>query len=519
MERIAIMSVVSKKATQLAEVPVPQSKADETPVRPGLRYRENRIVIPDGVRCVLKWRDYYGQEVVAQVLDVSRYGCRAVLPKDSESNRLFTKIKRAEIEVDSAIAYKGALTFVNERQEENGSISMGASFEQGGCDLDAFAAATGHQINLDSDLQRFQILSENVKPEFKILAADLNAILQEIKLKLEREESRVAEAAHSENYRARLEERVINVAMSIYRPILQNYLTRFQEISNGLGLDEETLHKQYFRLNFQSLIRGTPFVDRGITKPLGYSGDYGMMVMLYEYADQGDTLFTRFFHRFVCSEPAAVANRNRVGFLSDILMEGYEKALKRGDKIFSVASIACGPAREIFEFLTCGAIDPKLPIKLVLIDSEEHALNYAHNRLKELGLPQKQVEMIFLKEDAVTGILKGKEFVSWLKSSNFIISAGLFDYLTERVAQRMIGELFHHLAPEGQLLIGNISKRSPDVFAMDYFMDWRLILRDEPDLLRLVNPEITSGRGGVADVISESLGLNLFLRLKREGSK
>ena len=47
-------------------------------------------------------------------------------------------------------------------------------------------------------------------------------------------------------------------------------------------------------------------------------------------------------------------------------------------------------------------------------------------------------------------------------------------------------------------------------------MDWRLILRDEPDLLGLVTPELASNHGAKADVIAESLGLNLFLRVKRE---
>jgi hypothetical protein len=45
-------------------------------------------------------------------------------------------------------------------------------------------------------------------------------------------------------------------------------------------------------------------------------------------------------------------------------------------------------------------------------------------------------------------------------------------------------------------------------------MDWRLILRDEPDLLGLVNPELAAQKAQ-PEVIAESLGLNLFLKVTK----
>ena len=511
------MSVAYKREIKLAEAPSRPELVEPRRSGPGLRFRENRITIPEGIRCVLKWRDYYNNEIVARIINLSRFGCRVVLPGEASGQRLFVKVKKAQVEIDSATAYTGAITFVSDRQEPDGTVTAGISFEHTGCDLDALSAAADSQsISIGDDLRRTLATTEAVGNPFKVLVADLNTFLQEALQRLDIEERRIAEAANSPNHKSRLEERVINVAMSIYRPFLQNILSQFQSLTQHMSLDEEIIHKQYFRLNFQSLIKGTPFVERGQSKPLGYSGDYGMMVMLYEYSDQGNTLFNRFFHRFVCSEPAAVANRNRVGFLSDILIHAYDRALKSGAETFKVASLACGPAKEIQEFLSYAALDPKLPVKLILIDSEEHALDYAQSRIKELALSPSLVETVFLKEDVVVGTLQRKDFLSWLQDSDFIVSAGLFDYLTDRVSQRMISQLFNYLRNKGELLIGNISKKSPDVFAMDYFMDWRLILRDEPDLLGLVTPELASNHGAKADVIAESLGLNLFLRVKRE---
>jgi extracellular factor (EF) 3-hydroxypalmitic acid methyl ester biosynthesis protein len=505
-----------RNAIKLADSPVTPGLADESRSGSGLKFRETRIPIPKHIKCTLKWRDFYGAVITAEVRDISRFGCRITIPTES-AHKLYVKIAKAVIEIDGVTAYTGVITFVNEKKESDGSLSAGLTLEDRGCDLDAIAAASGvRSVGIETDLRRVVSISEVVQSEFKILVADMNALLQEAKQKIDLEEKKLSEISQSDNHRFRLEERLISVAMSIYGPKLQSILAKFEEIVREMSSDEQIPYKQYFRLNFQGIIKGTPFVERGLKKPLGYSGDYGMMVMLYEYSDQGDTLFNRFFHRFVCSEPAAVANKNRVGFLSDILMNAYEKAVKDGAKSFSIASLACGPAREIYEFLKYSPLDPKVPVKIVLIDTEEHALDYAQSRLRELSLPPRSTELIFLKEDVVAGTLQAKEFLQRIQGSDFIISAGLFDYLTDRISSRMIGVLSQYLKKGGELLIGNISKRSPDVFAMDYFMDWRLILRDEPDLLKLVTEEAIQ-KGATPDVLAESLGLNLFLRVKNKG--
>lgn len=510
------MSRFAARKFQIAETPSQKTPELQQRSAPGLRFREERIKVPAGIRCELKWRDYYNKEFTARILDISKYGARILLPSADESHKLFSRIARAQVEIESAEAYSGPITFVNERQEADGSISLGLTFEQSGCDLDALSAATRvRSSSIESDLQRVLSISAGVRNEFKVLTSELNLVLQEISQKLDREEKHISETANSENHRQRLEERVISVAMSIYRPHLQALLSQFQDLVRDMSLDEEGLHKQYFRLTFHDVGRGTPFVDRGLRRPLGYAGDYGLMVMLYEYADQGATLFHRFFHRFVCMEPAAVANRNRVGFLSDIVLAAYDKALAAGVKEFRIASLACGPAREIYEFIKYAKFTSDVQVKIVLVDMEDHALDYAQARLKELAGAHPSLELIFLKEDVVTGVMQNHPFTKWLDKCDFIISAGLFDYLTERVSQRMITNLYPLLKTGGEILIGNISKQSPDIFAMDYFMDWRLILRDPQDLLKLVSSEIQN-QGAKSAVLAEALGLNLFLQVKRD---
>ena len=237
----------------------------------GLRFRESRVKIPDGIKCVVRWKDYYGQEVSAHVRDISRYGCRITLPPEVPGQRLFIKIPRGYVEVDGSIAYSGPITFVNERTEADGSVSCGITLEASGCDLEALsAAATLRSLNIRDQVEQVLAISRAVNEDFKILVADLNALLQDAKTKLDRERKNAEHAALSTNHLLRLEERIISVAISVYGPRLQSILSHFQEMTSGFDIDDEAPHKQYFRLSFQNLVAGTPFIERSLKKPLGY---------------------------------------------------------------------------------------------------------------------------------------------------------------------------------------------------------------------------------------------------------
>lgn len=510
-----LLTVIEREDLALAEQKEIDQAASAARGGNGLAFRENRVQIPKELKCVLIWKDNQNNRHQASVLNLSKYGCRITVVKNEFNFPMYTRFTRAEITIDDVNCYRGPITFVNEGPVDSDMISVGITLESKGCDFDVLAAAGAHNIGFTNNIDRVQKLTDVVTTRFKELVADLNIVLQELNHKLEQEAEQIEETASNENHKRRLEERVINMALSVYRPIIQNILKQFQETTSELDVDSEHFFKQYFRLTFQSLLKGTPFVNRGLRKPLGYSGDYGMMVMLYEYIDQGHSLFHKFFHRYVCSEPTALANRNRVEFLSDILIAGYMKALSERKKRFKVVSLACGPAREIYEFLSHAPIDESCSIEVILVDSEDHALDFAQKRLKELPKVSSQIKLTLLKEDVVTGCFQPGQFLSMISDADFIVSAGLFDYLTERVSKKMISQLYSCLSKNGELLIGNISKKSPDTFAMDYFMDWRLILRDEDDLLALVTDESKSA-GAKGSVIAEALGLNLFLRVVKE---
>ena len=91
------MSGITRKDLKLAEAPALPDSITGNRSAPGKRFRESRIRIPEGLTVELRWRDYYGTELVARLLDLSRYGCRMVLAKDGENQKLFTRINRAQV--------------------------------------------------------------------------------------------------------------------------------------------------------------------------------------------------------------------------------------------------------------------------------------------------------------------------------------------------------------------------------------------------------------------------------------
>jgi extracellular factor (EF) 3-hydroxypalmitic acid methyl ester biosynthesis protein len=354
---------------------------------------------------------------------------------------------------------------------------------------------------------------ESIKSEFKVLVADLNTLFQDLKHKLICEEAKIAECATSEILKRRMEEHAVNLAVALYTDDFRSMYRRFKELTSSMVEDEAALHRRYFRANFLSFVTGTPFMNRAYSKPLGYAGDYGLMVMFYEYEDIGETLFDKFLHRYACNEPAAVANKNRVELLSEMLSGIYASACGAGAPSFKVSSIACGPAKEIELFIRGLPGHQQVPLETVLLDQDPRAIEYAQRQIRLAVDRQRDVRSTFLTEDAVLGLIRGREFAGYIDNSDVIISAGLFDYLSDRIATKLIGALFKRLKPGGTLLIGNVSDKNPDQFTMDYYMDWHLILRNEETMQAIVPSEVMALAGVQVEVVSEPLGLNLFLKV------
>lgn len=479
-----------------------------------IQFREKRLELNGNIPNKVIFKNFYGDQVIAQISNLSQFGVRISLPSEHELETLNNqKIEELQIILAEQVVYTGGAQIVNDGTVNSGVVSYGLSLDGDGIDLEKVRAIveTNSDSSLSSLMETKKLLevSSTVKSEFKCLVADLNTLFQDLRFKLLKEEDKLKKLEASETYKKRLEEQIINLSLSLYGDEMHKLFAQFKVIVDTFSQDEIIVHKKYFRSNFHPSVLNAPFLKRAYEKPLGYAGDFGLMVMLYEYGDIGENLFEKFIHRFSCNEPASIANKNRVEFLSEYINEYLEKNNLLSAKI---SSIACGPAKEIE--LLADIVDDHKQLNFVLVDQEPRALEYAQSKIRNAS-KKKNIKSVFLQEDAVLGIIKNKEFVEQIRNSDVIVSAGLFDYLSDRVSRRLIQAFCELLKPGGIILVGNVSKDNPDRFSMDYFMEWNLVLRNEMDLKSLVQDDLKKTLNLKVNVISELLGLNLFLVIEK----
>jgi hypothetical protein len=81
---------------------------------------------------------------------------------------------------------------------------------------------------------------------------------------------------------------------------------------------------------------------------------------------------------------------------------------------------------------------------------------------------------------------------------DLVYAAGLFDYLTEPVARRLVELMHGALAPQGRLLVANFLPGIPDVGYMESMMHWHLIYRSPAEMRTLFDTLPEASRATLA---------------------
>jgi extracellular factor (EF) 3-hydroxypalmitic acid methyl ester biosynthesis protein len=343
-----------------------------------------------------------------------------------------------------------------------------------------------------------------VQPRFRAWAADARGYLEEVRAFLDAEERALA----AEDQLTRDE-----VLATYLEEVLPRLRLRLDEGFLELGLivqdfteEEHAVHRALCRKVLVPLLREAPFMRRAIDKPLGYAGDYEMMNMLYRRHDEGESLFARALNAYSCDLVVARANRNRIAYL----VSRIEEARARGGGRARVASVGCGPAREIAALLeTRPDLAPGLEV--ALIDQEERALSYCERTL--LGPARAAGAGLRIIRESIRRLVGARQLREALGERDLVYSAGLFDYLGDRAFTALAAALCGTLAPGGHLAIGNVARGNPSRWAIEYCGEWFLIHRS-PDDLRALAAGIEP-RPARAWVDAEPTGVNLFLHLER----
>jgi O-methyltransferase involved in polyketide biosynthesis len=142
---------------------------------------------------------------------------------------------------------------------------------------------------------------------------------------------------------------------------------------------------------------------------------------------------------------------------------------------------------------------------LTLLDLDQAALDRARECLT--GLVD-AAQLITLRENLFR-LAEKPRAAEVLAEADFLLCSGLFDYLPDEAAAKLLRLFWQRLASGGMLSVGNFAPHNPTRAYMEWIGNWYLIYRTAADLDRLA---LTAGLPRSSfTVVSERLGIDLFL--------
>jgi len=243
--------------------------------------------------------------------------------------------------------------------------------------------------------------------------------------------------------------------------------------------------------------------ERIYSKPRGYAGDY--LTIEYIYADEpaGTGRLGPLLDRCCLEQPAGQAVRKRRGLLAD---EIGKTLAEQPDRPARVLSMACGPAREIFDVYETLADPARLVATCLDIDLQ--ALAHVDVLREQRGLKRH----IHLQNANLVYLATGRQSLS-VPPQDLVYSIGLIDYFDDAFVVRMLDFVHDVLRPGGKVILGNFHPRNPTKAFMDFVLDWQLTHRTEDDMNRLFTA--SKFAAPCSEIRFEEQGINLFAMARR----
>ena len=292
-------------------------------------------------------------------------------------------------------------------------------------------------------------------------------------------------------------------------PKLDELFTTFEQEASRVPPEETMLHKAFARRELHPLTLCSPFVHRTYTKPLGYGGDYVMVNMMLENRVQGANVYAKIIDAAHLRAPPAVAHRNRISMLVEVLRAEAQRVASRGRPL-RVLNVGCGPAAEVERLIRDDPLSESCEFDL--LDFSEETICYARDRISQVTRDTGREPKLKFIHKSVHELLRDahKASESTPPRYDLIYCAGLFDYLQDGVCKRVM-ELFCRQAEEGGLvLVTNVHPSNPSRYNMEHVLEWHLVYRDESAMLRLV----PTGANG--DTRTDPTGINVFLEVRKD---
>jgi CRP-like cAMP-binding protein/SAM-dependent methyltransferase len=242
--------------------------------------------------------------------------------------------------------------------------------------------------------------------------------------------------------------------------------------------------------------------ERWYSKPRGYAGDFLSIEWVYEDRAEGAGRIGPALDRCFLDLPAAQAVRNRRGLLVEEIKKTMDEPHAGPTRVLSMA---CGPAREIFD--TFATLSDPNQLVATCLDLDLQALAF----VADLRDRRKLKSNIRLVNSNLVYLATGRQTLD-VAPIDLAYSIGLIDYFNDAFVVKLLDFVHDRLRPGGRVILGNFHPSNPSKAFMDHVLDWKLIHRDEADMNRLFQE---SKFKGTEEVRYEDTGINLFASGRR----
>lgn len=243
--------------------------------------------------------------------------------------------------------------------------------------------------------------------------------------------------------------------------------------------------------------------ERIYTKPRGYAGDFLTIDMVYRNRPAGTGRLGPVLDSCLLECAAARAVRNRRTLLVEEIRRFREAV---DDRPLRMTSLACGPAREVFDAFD--EVEDRRALDATLVDFDLQALAFVSD-IRDRRRLQGRIKLL---NENLVDLATGRRRAE-IEDQDLVYSIGLIDYFNDKVVLRLLNWIHGLLRPGGRVILGNFHPRNPNKAYMDHVVEWPLIHRSEADMDRLFQE---SAFGGPSTRIRfEEQGINLFAECVR----
>lgn len=257
----------------------------------------------------------------------------------------------------------------------------------------------------------------------------------------------------------------------IYEDILQ-----FERENSKLELKVYKL-KKIFEQRYRRYFLYGEFIRWSLEKPFGYAGDFKIIDDIYQNSPH-TTGFTRLWDNYFQQLAAPRAVRERKEDLKKFIIDFVRECKNRDVRIMNLAS---GSAREIKELQETDSNNLFSNVIFDCYDFDVNAINYSKQLLNNTD------KVNFFQKNAIRLALKRNIEDEIRYKYDLIYATGLFDYLDERVAVRLVYNLKKLINQGGVILISNARDKysNPSAAWMEWVTDWNLAYRTEDEFKKI----------------------------------